>query len=332
MGRPSVISYEDVAEAVRILQGKGKPINPYQVRSILGKGSESKILYYLKGMGLQVEYQDDDPLTKRIVNIIRPAMVELNEQYEQQIQREKADLVEQLTLEREKNKSLQSELKEIATKFENEHERAEDALGQVTELQAEVDSTQQQLVSQQQRSESLEEKLAAAVASQDDLKQQLIAAKAEHKELVILLKNEHASTVQGYKEAIQQSNSAVDQVKSQLEAAQNANKQQALEISGLKEQRFETNKEIQSFNTLVSEKDQIISSQAVEVSELSALLEAKESELQKTVEIISELEKPDMEMQKIESKNTGLIKENEKLSVELALLQKVIDKISLTFK
>ncbi len=56
---------------------------------MLGKGSEAKIAYFLKGLDIDIEYQDEDPVTKRLVSLIRPVVLELNDQYDELVAKEK---------------------------------------------------------------------------------------------------------------------------------------------------------------------------------------------------------------------------------------------------
>ena len=54
MGRPASISEADIIRAVEELQESRKPVNPYQVRQILGKGSTAKIAHYLHGLDIDL--------------------------------------------------------------------------------------------------------------------------------------------------------------------------------------------------------------------------------------------------------------------------------------
>ena len=120
MARPSVIAIQDIEDAVDTLNGLGKPINPYQVRTLLGKGSEAKIAYFLKGLDIDIEYQDEDPVTKRLVSLIRPVVLELNDQYDELVAKEKKGL--EASLEKEKQKSAQRENER--NEAQNNHKQA----------------------------------------------------------------------------------------------------------------------------------------------------------------------------------------------------------------
>lgn len=328
MARPPVIGYEDVEEVVRILQDKGKPINPYQVRSILGKGSEAKILYYLKAMGLDIEYQDEDPLTKRIVNLVRPVIVELNEQYEEQIRKEKSGLIEELSSERERVKSYRNELADMSAKLKDETSRAESSLKKIEQLETEFNAERRTLAEQKQRTSSLEEKLTSANTSLKDAKQHLEFTKAEHKELVVLLKDEHARTLQGYKEALEQSNRSSDRMKSQLEDATTIVAKQGLELTALKERLAEASQKEQSFIGQIELKDRLLSEHSSKIVDLSSELEKLSTEIQGYLKTIATLRESDEENVKLKPKNAALVKANDRLSTELDVLKVVIDKLS----
>ena len=328
MARPPVIGYEDVEEAVRMLQDKGKPINPYQVRSVLGKGSEAKILYYLKGMGLDIEYQDEDPLTKRIVNLVRPVVVELNEQYEEQIRKEKAGLIEELSSERERVKSYRDQLADMSAKLKDETSRADSSLKKIEQLQTELNAERKALAEQKQRTLSLEEKLDSTNTSLKDTKLHLESTKAEHKELVVLLKDEHARTLQGYKEALEQSNRSADRMKAQLEETTTVVSKQGLELTALKERLAEASQREQSFIVQIEQKDRLISEHSSKLVDLSSELEKLSTEIQGHLKTIATLRESDEENIKLKSENAALVKVNDKLSTELDVLKVVIDKLS----
>ena len=51
MPRPAKITESAVESAVAELKSTHTPVNPYQVRKILGEGSIAKIGYFLKALG-----------------------------------------------------------------------------------------------------------------------------------------------------------------------------------------------------------------------------------------------------------------------------------------
>lgn len=327
MARPPAIGYQDVEEAVRILRDKGKPINPYQVRSVLGKGSEAKILYYLKGMGLDVEYQDDDPLTKRMVNLIRPVVVELNEQYEEQIRKEKSELTENLSQEREKSKAYRAQLDEALKKLEDESQRAQTAVTEIDKLRSELDGEKRELENQRQRGANLEEKLETLQKSLNEAKQHQGLLKSEHRDLIKLLKDEHGETLQGYKEALVQSNRTTEQLRNQLENATNSANHLQNELTSLKTEVAEATLQEKMMIDQIAEKNRQIGEMTSKVESLSARVDSLEKEGDASRKTISALQHLDGENAALMSENEVLKKSNERLTTELDLLKSIIDKL-----
>jgi DNA repair exonuclease SbcCD ATPase subunit len=90
MAKPPSISALDVEEAANELRNKGKPVNPYQVRKLLGTGSYKLIEEYLGILQLETEYDDEDPLTKQLIGLVRPLAQTLKDEQFQAIEQAEA--------------------------------------------------------------------------------------------------------------------------------------------------------------------------------------------------------------------------------------------------
>jgi len=237
MARPSVIAIQDIEDAVETLNGLGKPINPYQVRTLLGKGSEAKIAYFLKGLNIDIDYQDEDPVTKRLVSLIRPVVLELNDQYDELVTKEKKRTGKNAW--RRKNND-QEDLKKESQGGKRAINRRRFVLR----------NSKKSLFEANQALNDKSAKLSKTAQSNENLKQALVAAKnalielrhhkeqlqTEHATLVNTLKSEHAETLKGYKKALEQSNTSILQTRDQLADAENKNKTLTETNDELKEQ------------------------------------------------------------------------------------------------
>ena len=161
-----------------------------------------------------------------------------------------------------------------------------------------------------------------------DTKLHLESTKAEHKELVVLLKDEHARTLQGYKEALEQSNRSADRMKAQFEESTTVVSKQGLELTALKERLAEASQREQSFIVQIEQKDRLISEHSSKLVDLSSELEKLSTEIQGHLKTIATLRESDEENIKLKSENAALVKVNDKLSTELDVLKVVIDKLS----
>ena len=80
MAKTPSISITDVENAATELKHRGKPINPYQIRQFLGAGSYKLIEDYLTSLKLVEDYDGEDPLTKKLIGLIRPLAEALQEE------------------------------------------------------------------------------------------------------------------------------------------------------------------------------------------------------------------------------------------------------------
>lgn len=135
MGRPASINEADITKAVDELLETGKPVNPYRVRQVLGRGSTAKIAHFLQGLDIETTYEDsefqtvidlNDERSHYLAKLVRPLIFQLEENQQAAIDEAKAkfeaqrqeleDLVNNLE---EKLAGKQSELDTLETRLEN---------------------------------------------------------------------------------------------------------------------------------------------------------------------------------------------------------------------
>ena len=339
MARPSVIAIKDIEDAVDTLNGLGKPINPYQVRTLMGKGSEAKIAYFLKGLGIDIEYQDEDPVTKRLVSLIRPVVLELNDQYDELVAKEKKGLQERL----DKEKQQSDDLKKERNEAQKSHKQAS---LRITELEKFLLEANQALADKSAKLSKVEQ-------SNENLKQALVVAEnaliegrrhqeqlqVEHTTLVHALKNEHAETLKGYKKALEQSNTSIQQTRDQLADAENKNKALAGTIDELKEQLNKSRQENVGIISKVTESNKQLTDlknqnkrQAAELEKRQKIIDGGKQELAAAKQTIIGLKEYQGINSALQTDNQKLTVEKEKLRTEVDVLRSVVDKISVNKK
>ena len=126
------------------------------------KGSEAKIAYFLKGLDIDIEYQDEDPITKRLASLIRPVVLELNDQYDELVAKEKKGL--EASLEKEKQTSAQREVER--NEAQNNHKQAT----------LRITALEKSLLEANQAQADKNDKLSKVEQSNENLKQALVAA------------------------------------------------------------------------------------------------------------------------------------------------------------
>ena len=157
----------------------------------------------------------------------------------------------------------------------------------------------------------------------------------EHTALVHTLKNEHAETLKGYKKALEQSNTSIQQTRDQLTNAENKNKALTDTNDGLKDQlnlSHQENAEIiikvtESNKQLADQKNQN-KYQAAELEKQQKIINAGKQELAAVKQTIIVLKEHQGINSTLQTGNQKLTIENEKLHTEVEVLRSVVDKIS----
>ena len=217
MGRPASISEADIIRAVEELQESRKPVNPYQVRQILGKGSTAKIAHYLHGLDIDSTYEDSE----------FQAAIDLNAERSEYL----AKLVRPLIFQLEEEQ--QSAINEAKAKFETQRQ----------ELDELARGLEEKLSGKQSEVETLETKLENLESERDSLKvdnQQLrIAAAANHEKQIALQEKIHT---QG--EEITERKKQLEQATSEKAALEHRHDQQ---LSRLRDEFDELKEEFASY-------------------------------------------------------------------------------------
>lgn len=193
MARPPSIGIEDVERAVETLKRQGKPVNPYQIRKIIGEGSSTKIQWYLDGMQIETDTEGPDPLTKRLVSLLKPLAAELQDEkflaldqlkltHKEELQQANAIAEEQTAKVNELESSLSSshdELSNTQTLLKNSKQRE-------TELANESVALRKDLERLKEIADNFEQKLALAEKRIDhtviEYRQQIERLQQEHKD------------------------------------------------------------------------------------------------------------------------------------------------------
>jgi chromosome segregation ATPase len=335
MARPSVIAIQDIEDAVDTLNGLGKPINPYQVRTLLGKGSEAKIAYFLKGLDIDIDYQDEDPVTKRLVSLIRPVVLELNDQYDELVTKEKKTLEERL----EKAKQQSEALKKENHEAQKNHQQV---TFRITELEKSLVETKQTLTDKsaklskaEQSNENLKQALVAAENALIELRHHKEQLQTEHATLVNTLKSEHAETLKGYKKALEQSNTSIQQTRDQLTDAGNKNKVLAETNEELKDKLNLSHQENALISHQITESNKQLADQknqnkhqAEDLEKQQKIIDTGDQELAAAKQTIITLKEHQGINSTLQTDNQKLTMENEKLRTEVDVLRSVVDKLS----
>ncbi len=328
MPRPPVISFNDVEEAVKIVQSKKKPLNAYQVKKVLGKGSEAKITYYLKGMGLTLEYQKDDPLTTRLNNLLRPVVMELNEQVDEQILREKDVLNQKLDQAKLQQQSNQDALSEVESKLADARSTSENYQEEIKglkEFETNLKSTVQSLThTLSEMTLKLENKQQALNEAANNFK----LVKNEHKQVTALLRTEHTETIDGYKLALDQSNLSQEKLtKDNIKQTIYLEKSQAL-IVALKANNHEQALELKNTSTQLTLANKANSKLEMSLQSESELLKCAQQKIQSLEQKLLSSSKIKTETKQLEKTIAVVQKDNEQLKAQLVMAESIIDKFS----
>lgn len=172
MGRPASINEADITKAVETLQESGRPVNPYRIRQVLGKGSTAKIAHYLQGLDIESTYEDSE----------FQAAIDVNAERSEYLTKLVRPLIFQLEEEQ------QSAIAEAQAKFEAQRQELEDlARGLEEKLsvkQSEVELLETRLANVERQRDSLE----------DDNQQLKIAAAANHEKQKALQEKIHSQS------------------------------------------------------------------------------------------------------------------------------------------
>ena len=231
MPRPAKITESAVESAVAELKSTHTPVNPYQVRKILGEGSIAKIGYFLKALGHTTDYsaEKDDPLTLKLVNMLRPVALELDEQSKERI--------------RQATQQLNTELEEKATLVSSLERQLGDKQSVIDEFEAKLEKAIAERDLSRDKSQKLEVELARLEEKVIQQAKQLEAAKSviqqkesetaeARNEMRIIIKDNniarqamqenHEAEIKIYKEELDKRSEDYSALSAELEAARSS--------------------------------------------------------------------------------------------------------------
>lgn len=347
MPRPSIIDHEDVANAVLELRENGKPINPYQIKKLLGQGSEAKIAYYLQAIDINYDLDEEDPLTKRLTNLVRPIALELNEQKLQQVSELKGDYERELKAKNDETTSLSDQLKQREMELEKltadllESNSKYDALQTNFRLTEEsYNDLRLDLSEEQARHNETKIKLESSRDTITALKRAADKSDSLHKQRMEELRSDHNKQLAESTHNLNQVRSDLTNARAEINHAQKEMAKLSAdaitkdnEISSLSDRAaqllaetkdmakaLETNRiELQASNNSLTEQELRLNQQTTKIESQAAEISSLQEQLAGAVETIDSLEK----------KNDDVSVEKSNLQAQYAVLENVINKLNL---
>lgn len=356
MARPSVIDIDDVSSAVSTLRQDGKPINPYQIKKIIGQGSEAKIAWYLQALDIDSEIQDEDPLTKRIAALVRPLALELNEQKVSQVR--EIEERHQSTLKDKENEieRLSTELKLSKTQLESTQTDLYEANSKYDVLltnfrltEEQYNDIQSELKSEKSRHNETKVRLESKIDALKEAKAQKQKLDEMHRDSVTMLnaqyqdlKNQHDNAVEVIKtekEKYTALENESDRLHSQYEMLQSKANEIELQNITLKSDNSilsakinHADENIRELKILIDNVQTVSVSLNNKVESLEHSLSQKELSNQrhedKIQELTIELKQAYDELNKLKAMNLSITNEKSNLASQFQLLESVIDKLS----
>ncbi|WP_349293813.1 DNA-binding protein [Marinobacter sp. M3C] len=334
MARPASITQEDVRAAVTALEENGKPINPYQVRKLLSKGSIAKIAYYLKALGVDVVYETDDPLTSRLALLLRPAALELEEQTDERIRIE----TEQLRNDIHERDVALADLESRLEKKQSQLKIQEKRLSQATVDGDWLRSEKQLLEVKVARLDAAHKGQAKQLEVQSDqiayLKEKNVEAQSEfqstlseHRKVVRTIREDHHKAIDEHKAAVASVTEKLRELSQNNDLTVFENHKLQTEVAKLTGdhriaiQNAETKIELlQNEQCRLGEENQKLSAQC------SALMQEKDAQAQKCQVEFQALER---ELVAVVSDRRRLLSDNAKLTSDLDFLRALISKFEI---
>ena len=333
MPRPAKITELAVESAVAELKSTHTPVNPYQVRKILGEGSIAKIGYFLKALGHTTDYsaEKDDPLTLKLVNMLRPVALELDEQSKERI--------------RQATQQLNTELEEKATLVSSLERQLGDKQSVIDEFEAKLEKAIAERDLSRDKSQKLEVELARLEEKVIQQAEQLEAAKSviqqkesetaeARNEMRIIIKDNniarqamqenHEAEIKIYKEELDKRSEDYSALSAELEAARSSNEalQEKLRQQGIEKEV--ANSEVKSLKSDVVNREQQIASLREQVKKVEQRLSKERDSHQ--------LEKREWQqkLSAIKARNVSLSGDNSRLENERAFLRSLIQKFQIS--
>lgn len=218
MARPSKITLEEVQNAVDVLKSNDKPVNPYQIKKIIGYGSEKKIAWFMSALDIDAEYEEEDPLLKHLAKLLHPVAVDLRQTKEDAIKFVEDEYDEKLVqanneiehlkgeLNGAENDALEMEKKNeiLVDKLTSREEELDKAASKIGEMEVFIAQLSTELKGSESANQKLEEDIGSLKTSIEQEEQKYRAGidqlKEEHGQDIQLLRLE----IEGWKNDLKQ--------------------------------------------------------------------------------------------------------------------------------
>lgn len=193
MGRPSSIKEADVLNAVDFLQESRRPINPYQVRQVLGRGSTAKIAHFLESLDIQSTYEDsefqpaielNEERSQYLAKLVRPLVFQLEEDQEAAIGKAEAQFEKQREELEALVSTLESKLAGKQSELDTLETRSVSAESKIEKLEEENAQLKIDAAANQEKQNALQEKIHSLNEEVRGRKEQIEHAHSEKAELL----------------------------------------------------------------------------------------------------------------------------------------------------
>ena len=348
MGRPASISEADIIRAVEELQESRKPVNPYQIRQILGKGSTAKIAHYLHGLDIDSTYEDSEfqaaidlnaERSEYLAKLVRPLIFQLEEEQQSAINEAKAKFETQ----RQELDELARGLEEKLSGKQSEVELLETRLANVERQRDSLEDDNQQLkiaaAANHEKQKALQEKIHSQSEEITERKKQLEQASSEKAALEHRHSEQQSRLQREFDELKEESSSYRNMAEDRFS-------EHRAEISRLQEQvdkqrenasleaaeRQRVEQELSDARASSKNLQESLSTQKSIVEDLERRLQDSESETKRVMESHSELKSSFDEAQRstqaLENANQSLVAEVEFLKDILRKFQSIRDEMN----
>ena len=325
MAKSPTISAMDVEDAATELRFQGKPVNPYQVRKMLGSGSYKLIEEYLRALHLETEYDDEDPLTKQLVGLVRPLAQSLRQEQQTAIEDAQARFQSKAQEWEAKHSNKQKELKIALQTIDELREKSEELAKQNDKLSLSLSETTNESLGQKQQIKSLLDRI-------EEYKTQIQSLEEKHQHAREALEHfrssakdqrererrQYENQLQQLQMELKQSNQTLSIKQSDITSLNKDNARLVAEVSESKKQVIVLESKVSSLESDLNatSSDLRIKIRELEISESNA--EEKADKLAQTTK----------ELQASEQSNINLALEIKGLKTELSVKSDLLDNLT----
>ena len=346
MARPSKITLEEVQNAVDVLKSNDKPINPYQIKKIIGYGSEKKIAWFMSALDIDAEYEEEDPLLKQLARLLHPVAVDLRQTKDEAIKFVEDEYVEKLVKANDEIERLKGELngaENNALEMEKKNEilidklnTREEELDKAARKIGEMEVFIAQLSTELKGSESANKKLEEDI---DSLKTNLEQEEQKHQAGIDRLKEVHGQDIQllraeieDWKNDLKQSAYNEEAAKIELSKVNTMLDNKSDELSNTQARVAKlTLKSVQQEETLSGKDTEIttLSSKVTELTDKSIELKERLDNALEEIKSLSEKEQTSSNTMHDAKANLQLSEQREQLlQKQVQSLEKIIERLT----